>query len=119
MFSIYMSLADDINLIKCPRSWYLVAQLNTWLFVMILFQHRCDVLRWEWSAGAWVVAVQFQESMQMSKGKEKAILIIGHKKDFVICTAWLIGISSLAFRLSSWIESEITRENLRRGTKSG
>ena len=55
---------------------------------MILFQHRCDVLRWEWSAGAWVVAVQFQESMQMSKGKEKAILIIGHKKDFVICTAY-------------------------------
>ena len=39
MFSNYMSLADDINLIKCPRSWYLVAQLNTWLFVMILFQH--------------------------------------------------------------------------------
>ena len=28
-------------------------------------------------AGAWVVAARFQESMQMSKGKEKAILVIG------------------------------------------
>ena len=52
--------------------------------------------------------------------QKKAILVIGHEKDFVylhgIC---LFGISSSAFRLSSWIESEITRENLRRGTKSG
>ena len=26
--------------------------------------------RWEWSAGDWVVAARFQESMQMSKGKK-------------------------------------------------
>ena len=66
------------------------------------------------------MAARFQESMQMSKGKEKAILVVGHKKDFVYLHGiWLFGISSLAFRLSSWIESEITRENLRRGTKSG
>ena len=56
----------------------------------------------------------------MSKGKKCQFWSLVIKKDFVYLHGiWLFGISSLVFRLSSWIESEITRENLRRGTKSG